>query len=213
MKVYIGKYTTWIGSYQIADLLKKVGVSEDRCYKIGEWLSNTFIHKICEWIDSKKKRKIKVKIHEYDTWNIDNTLAIIILPLLKLYKEQNQGSARVDDEDAPENISSFNAKPRENEYDFDDNNEARWDYVVDELIWTFEQLHPDNDWESLYHTGEIDMKFNPIKYDEKGEPELYEMLKGEKDTHVFDKEGFDKHNKKIQNGLRLFGKYFRALWT
>jgi len=32
-------------------------------------------------------------------------------------------------------------------------------------------------------------------------------------TSTLDKEGFAAHHERIQNGLRLFGKYYRALWT
>jgi hypothetical protein len=38
------------------------------------------------------------------------------------------------------------------------------------------------------------------------------MEKGPNDTHEWDKEGYDKHSKRIDNGLRLFGKYYRGLW-
>ena len=61
MKVYIGPYRNWWGPYQLANLLQKVGVSDDRCDKIGEWLSDTWVDDLCQWIDSKEKRKIKVR--------------------------------------------------------------------------------------------------------------------------------------------------------
>ena len=35
MKVTIGPYRNWIGPYQIANSLKKIGVSDDTCYKLG----------------------------------------------------------------------------------------------------------------------------------------------------------------------------------
>ena len=35
MKVYIGPYKEWWGVYQLADLLKKVNVSQNRCEEIG----------------------------------------------------------------------------------------------------------------------------------------------------------------------------------
>lgn len=66
MKIYIGPYKNWWGPYQIADLLQKVGVSEDRCEKIGEWLANTRLMDFCQWVDSKRKRNIKVRIDEED---------------------------------------------------------------------------------------------------------------------------------------------------
>ena len=38
------------------------------------------------------------------------------------------------------------------------------------------------------------------------------MDRGPNDTSHFDKKEFDKYNKQINNGLKLFGKYYRALW-
>lgn len=208
MKVYIGPYTYWTGPYQLADILQKFGVSEDRCYEIGEWLDDkTPLTKICRWIDTLKKRKVQIHIDNYDTWNCDSTLSVIILPLLKRFKELKHSSAWVDDDDVPENLRSCNASPKENDWEWDDLNESRWNWILDELIWTFEHLQPDNDWEMEYHKGVIDFKFVPIEGSDNSE-----MVKGPNDTHEFDKEGFEIHSNKIKNGLRLFGKYYQNLW-
>jgi hypothetical protein len=91
MKVFIGRYQTWWGPYQIADLLQKIGVSEDTCCKIGDWLSKTWVDKACEWIHSKNNRKISIHIDKWDTWGMDNTLAMIILPMLKQLKATKHG--------------------------------------------------------------------------------------------------------------------------
>jgi hypothetical protein len=37
-------------------------------------------------------------------------------------------------------------------------------------------------------------------------------VRGPNDTHKWDKDGYMKHNERIQVGLVLFGKYFRNLW-
>lgn len=212
MYVMIGKHKNFIGCYQIADTLKKFGVSEDTCHTIGEWLSNTPLKNFFEWLETKRKRNVIVKINDYDVWNMDGTLSYIVLPMLVKLKKQKHGAPFVDDEDVPEHLRSTSAPPKENEWDADDNHFLRWDWVMDELIWTFEQLHPDSDWESQYHSGEIDMQFKPIEKTSADEEQSYEMVKGPKDTHVFDKEGYVKHEERINNGCRLFGKYFRALW-
>jgi hypothetical protein len=41
---------------------------------------------------------------------------------------------------------------------------------------------------------------------------MYSWDKGPKDTTEFDSEGYMKHDKRISNGLVLFGKYYRGLW-
>jgi len=42
--------------------------------------------------------------------------------------------------------------------------------------------------------------------------ELYEIIKGPNDTSTFDRKGYEQHSARIQRGMELFGKYFRALW-
>lgn len=208
MYVKIGPYKNYWGPYQIADLLQYVGVSEDTCDKIGKKLSGTFVNDICQWIESKRHRKVKVRIDNYDVWSMDTTLACIILPMLKRLERQQHGAPHVDDEDVPVHIRSYSAAKKENEYDVDDFHFIRWEWVMNELIWTFEQLHPDNDWESQYYSGQTDIIFRECD-DKKG---FSEMVRGPSDTFSFDKEGIEAHQKRISNGLRLFGRYFQSLW-
>jgi hypothetical protein len=92
----------------------------------------------------KDKRKISIKLDKYDTWNMDHTLSLIILPMLKQLKETKHGSPFVDDIDVPEHLRSFNAAPKENDWDTDEFFFARWDWVMDEMIWTFETHIEDN---------------------------------------------------------------------
>ena len=40
--------------------------------------------------DTTKERIVNVTIEEQDTWNMDETLALIIVPMLKQLKEQKQ---------------------------------------------------------------------------------------------------------------------------
>ena len=154
MKVEIGKYINFVGPYQIADLLQKVGVSEDTCHKLGERLSRTWVNTVCGWIHSKKKRKEKIHIDRWDTWSMDSTLAVIVLPMLQQLKATKRGSPLVDDLDVPEglNLRSTEAPPKANEWDVDENLERRWDWVLDQMIWSFEQLQPDCDWEDKYNS-------------------------------------------------------------
>lgn len=222
MKVYIGPYTNWIGPYQIADLLRYVGVSEERCHEIGKYLAGenneSRFSKFCNWLDSKKKRKIKIRIDNYDVWNMDSTLALIILPMLLKLRDQKHGFPIVENEDVPEETGFRDYTHQLNDYEFDhDKAMARWDWVLKEMIWAFEQLQPDNDWEAQYFSGKQDIKFVECEKsyfnEETGKEEkIYEMVKGPNDNYSWDKEGMEKHAKRIDNGLLLFGKYYRGLW-
>lgn len=132
MRAYIGPYKNWIGPYQIADKLKIFGVSEEKADAIGEWLSNTWLDKACNWIYNKKRRRVFVYINDYDVWNTDHTLALIILPVLRKLQEVKHGSPMSEPEDVPEEFR-------------DKDVHERWDWILSEIIWAFEQIVDDSD--------------------------------------------------------------------
>lgn len=179
MKVNIGPYLTWWGPYQIADLLQHLGVSEDRCFCIGQWLSETWIATACQWIYNKRTRQTNIHIDKWDTWSADHTLALITLPMLKQLQATQHGSGLTDNEDAPAHLWSPVPLDLAGE---DPNIHQRWQFILGEMIWAFEQL-VDGDWDQVYHT-----------------------------PTGFDLEGYTTHDARIANGLRLFGKYYRNLW-
>lgn len=151
MKFIIGKPVNYIGPYQIAELLKYIWISEDTRYKVGTFLHNTKLNTFCEWLDTKRKRKVKAKIEPYDVWNADSTMAYVIYHILIKFQEENKCSyAVVKDEDIPEFKKVFNRDFFLSDEEFE---KAKWGYVIDECIWTFEQLLPETDWEANYHSG------------------------------------------------------------
>lgn len=151
-----------------------------------------------------KERKIKIQIDPWDTWGMDHTLALIIHPMLIQLKNTKHGYPFTDPEDAPH----IGEGTRENDYDFDSNAEVRWDWILDEMIWAFSQI-VDEDADSQFHSGEIDFETKEVEIN--GE-KLYEMVHGPNHTHKFDKEAWEKWSERKNNGLKLFGKYFQALW-
>jgi hypothetical protein len=87
----------------------------------------------------------QIHIDSWDTWNMDHTLADIILPMLIQLKETKHGAPFVDDEDVPEELRSTSAPPKENEWDTDANHFKRWDWVMDEMIYAFDsKVNKDN---------------------------------------------------------------------
>ena len=56
---------------------------------------DTVLSKFLSWIHSRQQRKIKVKIDPWDTWNMDHTLALIVLPMLRQLKEKQHGGVVV----------------------------------------------------------------------------------------------------------------------
>jgi len=227
MKVVIGKYTTWIGPYQIADALcfwaKKVpdeyGMKRkpDWVHEFGRWLSetkdgsDTTLTKVCQWVESKRHRQVYVRIDKFDTWGMDHTLAQIITPMLVQLRESKHGAPHTDDADVPENFRSTAADPKETEHDTDSNHFLRWDWILDEMIFAFEAKRLGT-WQDKYSSGTIDWDSEPCEWDEAGKPKMFKMNHGPKHTYTCDYDGMAVEQARISNGFRLFGKYYENLW-
>ena len=213
MKVNIGPYTNWIGPYQIASALifwadnyNENDKWADRAYRFGTWLSenrdgsHTTLRKVCEWIESKRSRHVYVRIDKYDTWGMDHTLALITLPMLKQLKAAKHGAPFVDDADVPAPLRSTapGAKDRcEEDYDLDEHFHESWDWVLDEMIWAFEQKLDGN---------------SESKFYDHGTKVAGESLEDSISRIKVDYEGLNAHNARKSNAFRLFGKYYEALW-
>jgi hypothetical protein len=86
---------------------------------------------------------------------------------------------------------------------------------MDEMIFAFD-CKVDDSCEEAFRSGDHDIKWIPVDKDgnqvPKGEHKYYQMSKGPKDTYRCDYEGLEAVEKRIQNGFRLFGKYYQCLW-
>ena len=190
MKVKIGNYKSWFGCYHLAEkVLFWKDENSDAVMALGEWLSgkdkDSLLSKAFEWANNKRKRTIEVHIDKWDTWSADHTLALIILPILKQLKEDTNAAPFVNDDDVPEELRSTNAPAPKQLFDVDANHFKRWRWVLDEMVFAFEHM-ADDLWEA---------EFRDINYEST------------------DWAGIDATNARIDNGLILFGKYYRGLWT
>ena len=113
------------------------------------------------WLDRlfgwNPKQKISVRIDKHDTWSMDHTLAPIIYPMLVQLKEAKHGSPMVDMNDVPKELRA--TKKQLTAYnktgESDDNYFKRWDWIMDEMIWAFEQKCRD-DWMEDYDYNKWD---------------------------------------------------------
>lgn len=181
----------------------------------------TFLYKFLEWVHSKKVKKEYIKIDYWDTWSMDHTLSPIILKMLKQLKATKHGSGYIDMEDVPEHMRTtetenwddqkcfefYHEDTEERKYNVHD----RYEWALDEMIFAFEHL-VDDSWEDKYSSGEMDHYSEACKWDENGKPTLYQMKEGPNHTYKCDYDGLAEEWKRVDNGLRLFGKYFRTLW-
>ena len=131
----------------------------------------------------RKNRAERIEIEPFDTWSMDYTLAMIVLPMLKQLKETKHGAPAVEFQDVPEELH-----PPEEQVsklythgETDDNYFKRWDWVLDEMIYAFD---------SKVNKDEVYMRFD---------------IATERDA-------MQKEQDRISNGFRLFGKYYESLW-
>jgi len=163
--------------------------------KIGKYLKN-------------KKSKVSVEIDHFDTYSLDYTLALIILPALIALKNSKQG--------IPIEFGDVGGDQSSLQMCFDFYNEShgeafeigieKWEEVLDKIIWSFQQIAEDN-YSNLYHHGEEQFS---VKTNKEGN---YELINLNPHGYWHDTEGHDLHESRIQEGLELFGKYYTTLWS
>ena len=170
-----------------------------------------------QWILDRVHPQIDiVKIHKFDTWSMDSTLAPIVLPMLRQLKETKHGAPYVDPKDVPEHLRPKRQTKKERESGHTDSTHfERWDYVLDEMIFAFEMKNRD-DWQEEFRSGEMDIVWTPVDKDgnevPRGQHKWVRMDHGPNHTYEIDQEGMRAVQARITNGFRLFGKYFENLW-
>lgn len=186
MRVYIGPYVPYYSVYTLAYKLFFF-LSADRREAIGEWAKDSIIEDFLDWLYTKRKRTIKVHIDNYDTWNADQTLAIVIVSVLKDIRkglDVTGGFPIIEDADVPDNL-----KMPEGVSPFEADELlllSRYSYVLDRMIEGFEI------------TADTDKFWLGVPPDE--------------EETAIDKFMEDQESKQ-KEALRLFAKYFRHLWN
>jgi len=210
MKVKIRPYPNRLQSRVYENyMIKKYGYvnwpnEHSRFENTLEWLEDCMqgVYNVFNWIwFDRRQQRVKVHIDPWDTWSMDHTLTYIVLPMLKQLKETKQGAPYVDLEDVPKELHGKKLTKKQKEQALpgvvDDKHFERWDWVLDEMIFAFEQKNRDN-WEEDYYGPYIEGEGGGIL-----------------DGHFewTDDEGRKKHQERMSNGFRLFGKYYENLWN
>lgn len=193
MKVKIGPYVNHISLHKIVDRLERLNFSEEQCDKITEWLEKTWVKNLIDWTNKRRSRTIKIKIDKFDTWNMDSTLAYIIHPMLVQLKTESNSYGNVDLEDIPLDARSNDIYlPNSGGYSKD-----HWDWVLDEMIWAFEQKINETGDSQFFDHSEVDPNSS---------------LQSQIQSIKVDHKGLKEYNQRMANGFRLFGKYYNSLW-
>lgn len=200
MKVYISGYRNhWVSPYHILEKFffwrKDYDAYEK---KPPKWLQST-MEGITAFLDFIHPRIEYVKIDPSDTWSLDTTMSLILLPMLKQLKATKHGAPYTQDEDVPDYLKSMNAPRVKDEWDTDDNYFLRWDYILDEIIWALSQSNID--WEDQYKSGVSDLIFTSSSIED-----------GPNHTMVYDWDGMKLHQERMTNGFRLMGVYWQGFW-
>lgn len=131
MKIYISNYRYhWISPFKIAE---KVCFWRDIEYD-EKWVRrlNTLLYpvmsKVRDFLDIIHPRVEYIKIDKYDTWGMDTTLAMIVVPMLKQLKATKHG--------VPYDLT-----------------EEEWNVILDEMIWAFTEIAAGLNEEEFFENG------------------------------------------------------------
>lgn len=207
MKIYINRpKNNWLSPYTIIEKVifwREIDYDEPLVQNIIKYTKLGWFCDKLYTIRSFINRDIKyIHIDPWDAWSLEHTLSPIILPILQELKRVKNGAPFIADEDVPKNLrvgskGTGNPDIHSIDEDVDPKFFARFDYILDEMIWTFTQLSMDDHEAPFYdHT------------ESRKEPDLNKSVRKLK----VDRKGLAAHNARINNGLRLFGKYYRHLW-
>lgn len=200
MKVYISKYRDhWVSPYTILEHVCFWRVIDDYDDPwVEKWAGR--LEPLCkawQWFLDRVHPPINyVKIDYWDTWSMDHTLAHMVVPMLKQLKATKQGSPNTDLEDVPEHLHPKVQPSAANNWD-DETVHQRWEWVMDEMIWAFEQQLKDDSEGSFYDHSAVDPKAG---------------INTQIGQIKVDRVGLKAHEDRKANGYRLFGKYYQGLW-
>jgi len=198
MKVYIGKPPSRVitklydwhmerkygSAYHTPTTYENPPIENDAFDSVIE-LIDDFLQSVVNWSINlyldRKKTTVKIRIDRWDTWNMEYTLSPIIHPMLVQLQKTKHGAPWVDLDDVPEELRSS----KKDEHGLDVQHFERWDWVINEMIWAFEQKRHDEDLLDKFWDDE---------------------------TNTLDRKAHDKAHSRMVNGFRLFGKYYENLW-
>jgi hypothetical protein len=183
MKAKIGKYPY---QFQWDDVLKYVPVSDALKERIEDWLLDSRFNNWRLAFNTKRERKVEVRVDYYDSWSAHTTISIIAEPVLRQLYNYNHGFGAIDKEDVPEKLhDTYN----------DGFSQEAWMWVLEEILFALREDIDGFEKETSY-----------FDFNHDAEPFTDESCK------LSDEEGLKAYRDRIQNGFRLFGKYYQSFW-
>jgi len=131
MKIYTSNYRYhWVSPFQIAEKVcfwRKISYDEKWVVRLNKLLYPV-MSIVKDFLDTIHPHVEYIHIDKYDTYSMDTTLAKIILPMLKQLKATKHG--------IPYNMT-----------------EKKWNGIMDEMIWAFEQITLDGNDDQFWTDG------------------------------------------------------------
>lgn len=159
--------------------------------KYGDWIFNhipygwRLYYKYCDvrlWFKS-TYQKMRYGVSNQECWSLDCTITKFILPRLKHFKKMQRYGY-------PPDITP-----------------ERWEEILDELIWTFEYMKDDGETINPFPTIQWNPSFDSVKA-------CHNREKTAEEKELISK--WDVKNKELDKrkdeGLMLFAKYYSHLW-
>lgn len=236
MKVKIGKYKSWFGPYQLAELLcfwvketpDKYGVLSKPhwVHDFGEWLAYGSVkpeptvgesirmgdERSPTWLYKlltwfSNQTEREVKI-QIDPWDTWSMYSTLAPIILPMLKQlRDTGHGSASvDDEDVPDHLKSTSAPAK---------ENEWDTDANHhkrWEWVMNEMIfafekiCDEDWENEFYSGNHDIQWLKL---ENGN---FQMTHGPDDTFKIDYDGLNKMHARIQNGTTLFGKYFQSLW-
>lgn len=210
MRVHIHRYRdNWIGPYAI---LKKINYQSPRIHRLAGRLMP-----FCNWLFRFRNRwfstnTVKVHVTFDDIVHADQTLAFVILPVLKLYRLNVSNFPIIDESDLPNELRAIREEIGVN----DDDSSS----IVVDAAYSEEDCDVEDDETGtviLHHDGFFDKEMMYHRRSPSNEELgihqwcwiLDEMI-WTFETIISDEMHYDRV--RVCNGLRLFGKYYMNLW-
>lgn len=218
MRVDIGNYRHPISTHSIARWLlfwrsekidgEGIPVTDPMIDALSNWLRYgstkrasdarlTWFARFLSRIQSTQRQVVDVDIAPYDTADMATTLGHIIRPMLRQLRDQKAGAPFVDFSDVP---STLIPKTEPELGDTDDTHFDRWEYITTEMMFAFESLPGGSNehWEAQFMKSLYAADGDKVAIDDCGDVDF---------------EGRASYQSRIENGFRLFGKYYQCLWS
>lgn len=144
--------------------------------------------------DPQKPRKICIKIDKWDSWSAEETLAMIIAPLLRQLKETTHAYPPIlEDTDCTSTDENHSCPGA-----------IKWTEILDKIIWSMEEIANGEPNAPEMPTPTIDIETSEWTSTRQTQYNPEEMAKYHQDM--------SEYLSRVQKGCDLLGQFFRDLW-